>query len=1833
MFLTRAQFWFGIFLGTVCGGLLLANTARAAGPLQGIVPDNRLAITRNMDFPGNDLQPIFQTTLENCAQTCLDDSACKAFTYNLKSLACFPKSGVSEAKPFDRAISARVFRTSPRVLKQQKARLQRLSFLPASFFAEARRQAEGLAKKHPADEWSVDQLERASRNALATKRLRDAMAFMAESVTLSDSPSGWLKFALLAFKVPPQNGADRGTLIRTASAAAINAFVRARTARVKADALRVLAGVLERRDRGRLSIDALRLAQAIRPQAETAKALDRALRLFGFRVTEHTVDNNAAQPRICVTFSEALVPAGVDYGTYVRLPEPGLAVESKGRQICVEGVRHGARYRLTFRKGLPAQSGEKLLKSVDLSVYVRDRAPSAHFVGRAYVLPRGEAARIPIVTVNLDKVDLTIRRVGERNLVRVLRNGMFANPLSSWDERDLKKSLGAEVWSGVGLVSRELNKDVTTALPIGDAVKTFKPGVYVLSARVPGDKSQDNAAASQWFVVTDLGISTMKGADGLHVFVRSLDTVAPKQGARVRLVAINNMVLAETTTDAAGYARFAPGLLRGAAASSPALVTVEKGDDFAFLGLTSPAFDLSDRGVRGRRSPPPIDVFLTTDRGAYRAGETVHATALVRDARAEALSGLALTAIVTRPDGVEFTRILSADQGAGGHVFAVPLPPTAERGTWTMRLYADPKAKALVTAKFLVEDFTPERVDFKLALRGAALKVTDVPVLDLAARYLYGAPAANLAVEAETRVSLADGLDGYPGYSFGPQDQPFAARVSFTNGKLRTDASGKLAFALTMPKVGKVMRPLKLRALVRVREGSGRPVERRIERALAPATTLLGIKPLFDGVLPQGGLAAFDVRAVGPDLRPRAVSQLRWSLVRVKTRYQWYESYGNWSYEPITTRTRIASGELTLGTAAPGHVEAPVDWGRYELRLASASAPYSSASFAFTAGWYASAGSGNTPDTLDIGLDKPRYKIGDVAHVRLVPRYAGTALVTVVSNRLIAMKTVAVKKGENMISLPVTEDWGSGAYVSATVIRPLDVAAGHNPSRAIGLNWASVDPGQHRLQVAFTTADTVRPRGILPAALKVSGLRAGETAYASIAAVDLGILNLTNFAAPDPDGHYFGQAKLGMDIRDVYGRLIDGLQGRRGQVRSGGGSPVSEHLQSAPPVGKLVSFFSGPLKVAADGTVRADFDLPAFNGTVRLMAVVWSKTGVGQASKDVLARDPVVLTASLPHFLAPHDTSRVLLEISHAFGPTGRMGLTITGSDGLGLDVGALPASFDLAAKQTRRFSLPLTAPGAEGAAKITVVLTTPDGQKLTKVLTVPVRANDPKVSRTTRIELARGKTFTLTADAFDGYRPGSGRATLSVGPIARFDAAGLLEALDRYPYGCTEQLTSKALPLLYFGDVAEALDLGPHKAVRTRIKQAIAEILSNQSSAGSFGLWAPGNGDLWLDSYVSDFLSRARSKGYSVPPVAFRLAMDNLRNQLNYAQDFEKGGEGIAYALMVLAREGAANIGDLRYYADAKADQFATPLALAQLGAALAYYGDQPRADRMFRKAGQRLKAQSSVPESAAWRVDFGTDLRDTAAVLTLAAEAGSEVLDQQALAARLSPDALVSRRRSTQENMWSLLAADALIKAAPAGAFLLNGAPVSGPLVQVLDAETEAGQRVQITNASGKSAVAMLTTTGIPLQAEPASGNGYRIERQYYTMDGQPVSVGTVPLNRRMVVVLTVSPSRVSKARLIVNDPLPAGFRIDNPHLLRSGDVKALSWLKAAAQTRHTEFRDDRFVAAVDWSGKKPLQLAYIVRATAPGRFHHPAASVEDMYRPQFHARTASDVVLIRP
>jgi uncharacterized protein YfaS (alpha-2-macroglobulin family) len=315
--------------------------------------------------------------------------------------------------------------------------------------------------------------------------------------------------------------------------------------------------------------------------------------------------------------------------------------------------------------------------------------------------------------------------------------------------------------------------------------------------------------------------------------------------------------------------------------------------------------------------------------------------------------------------------------------------------------------------------------------------------------------------------------------------------------------------------------------------------------------------------------------------------------------------------------------------------------------------------------------------------------------------------------------------------------------------------------------------------------------------------------------------------------------------------------------------------------------------------------------------------------------------------------------------------------------------------------------------------------------------------------------------------------------------------------------------------------------------------------------------------------------------------------------------------------------MGDLRYLVDNKLADFKSPLAKGQLGAALALLGDRARSRTAFDAAQATLTEQR---EDGLFRYDYGSKLRDAAGLLALLAEGNAERPQIVRVAAELDGARQASRYTSTQEQLWMVLAAQALAREADAFALTIDGQGHRGALYRNLAAARLDRAPVVIRNDTQTDARVVLSVSGIPLSPAPAVDEGYSVERQIRTMGGEVVP-GELKQNERYVMMLTITEKVVRSARLLVVDPLPAGLEIENANLGTGASTEGLSFLGEVPTAENTEARDDRFVAAFNRTGSSPksFNIGYIVRAVTPGRYVHPAAIAEDMYRPERFGRTA--------
>ncbi|MBV8166409.1 MAG: alpha-2-macroglobulin family protein, partial [Alphaproteobacteria bacterium] len=848
-------------------------------------------------------------------------------------------------------------------------------------------------------------------------------------------------------------------------------------------------------------------------------------------------------------------------------------------------------------------------------------------------------------------------------------------------------------------------------------------------------------------------------------------------------------------------------------------------------------------------------------------------------------------------------------------------------------------------------------------------------------------------------------------------------------------------------------------------------------------------------------------------------------------------------------------------------VNQQVGWGRYRLTVTDPETG-AATSMRFRGGWQATAEAGDTPDKVEVSVAQPQYRVGETARVNIKPPFAGELLLTIASDKVFETKTMSIPAEGATLDIKTSADWGTGAYVLASFYRPLGTGRPRDVVRAIGLAWIGLDLSERTLAVAMTLPDVVTPRQRVPVSLKVSGAGSDEPVFLTLAAVDEGILQLTRYASPQPQRYYFGKRRLAVEMRDDYARLLDG-KGTVGRIRSGGDGMGGRGLPVVPT--KSVALFSGIVPVAADGSVQVPIEIPDFNGQLRLMAVAFSKTRVGGGEAFLTVRDPVIAEVILPRFLAPGDEGRMTLQLHNVDNAAGAYRVRLATSGPLAVD--DRERSYDLARDGRKIETIPIRGTTA-GIGTISLAVEGPNGFAISRDYSIAVRSPHYPITLEQAALQASNAEFKIDPSLLDAFVPGDVAVALSYSGVRGIDVPGLLQSLDRYPYGCTEQLTSRALPLIYFNDLALLESKPQDKGVPWRVQDAIDKVVQRQDADGSFGLWRVGDGAAtpWLQVFATDFLARAKQAGYDVPTEVLARAYKRLQGASYGNEEIDAN----AYGAYVLARANLADLGELRYLHDQNAPKIDSPLALAHLAGALATMGDRARAASAFDRARTQL----------GWRAKkdyYQSPLRDAAALVAIAAETRqSDVV--QAVVPQLETFGSRAKWTTTQEKSWMLMAAEAMLKGAGPVQLSVNGlSPVSAALPTSFKPSIEqVGRGYAVSNRSQGAVWRSLVLHGTPKDAPPALANGLTIEKKYLTLDGQDADLATVRQNDRLIVSITGRSTRRELIPAVLVDMLPSGFEIEAVLLRGENGDAPYGFLPKMNVTRTREARDDRFVAA---------------------------------------------------
>jgi hypothetical protein len=1581
------------------------------------------------------------------------------------------------------------------------------------------------------------------------------------------------------------------------------------------------------------------------------------------------IETGGDNPVACLEFTQPLAnDPQTNFADYIAL-EPAASVnfEPVNNSLCLRGLPYDVDRQVTIREGLPAANGKKTRKDETFTLTFGDRPSFVGFAGSGVILPRAEADGVGIETVNVSKLKLEVLRVSDRILSqRSLEEGQAAAE-GSWDYWSIENEgsdFGVSIWKGelpVQLRPQDRNKTQTTVFPLGSVLSDRNPGAYVIrvidATPSAGSRGQNNdrpAAAARWIMYTDMALQSFSGATGMDVVVRGLKSARPMGGVTMTLIAQNNDELARARSNGEGRVRFAQALMKGEGPQAARYVfAYGSGGDFAALDLQRGTLDLSERDVGGRYAPGDVDAYMFTERGIYRPGEVVRVNGMLRDPAGRAIANRQSTLIIYRPNGTEFRRLrLLEAKDAGSIIKNIQIDRAAPRGSWRAVLEVDGQDAPAGEVSFSVEDFVPQRLRVTVKGSEAALTAGQTRAIDVDAQFLYGAPGAGLTVQGEGRLQVdPNPFPALQGYTWGRQDERFDEQF-FQLPETVTDGAGRAQLQVALAAPPQTSLPLRAKVVASVLEPGGRTVRENFDIPVRLQAQYIGVKPKGDGFVRAGQPASFDVVAVDANAR-RIGSRVQWRLVEEDWSYDWYLEGGQWKWRRTGRDINVAGGQGTIDIptgAAATITQAQLREGAYRLIIRN-EASGAETTHRFGVGWGGWASDTDTPDMVAVSPPSTPVRAGGRVEIDIRPPYAGEAQIVVATDRVLSMHTERIPAGGKKISLRAEADWGAGAYVLVTVMTPRDPAGRRDtpvvPRRAVGVGYVPVDMANRTLTVAVgENMGTVRPRQRIEFPITVSGAPRGESVRVTLAAVDEGILQLTKFESPDPKEHYFGRRALGVGVRDDYGRLLNPNLGAAARPRQGGDSLGGEGLTVVPT--KTVALWSGLVKLDRAGRARIPLDVPDFNGELRLMAVAWSETALGADETPVTVRDPVVADLTLPRFLAPGDEAFATLRVDNVEGASGTYQVALAGTGAARAQGAAQRLMLQKGGNQTIR--IPVSAP-AQGIGRLSLSLTGPN-INLTHDYDIEARAPFLPVTNVVLASQLRGQTFSLTAAALAGFQPAQARALVSYSSFAGLDPAPLLDALERYPYGCTEQLVSVAMPLLYVNTLAPQSNRARDPRLNPRLNEVVTKLLDRQTPDGAFGLWRAGDAaaNPWLGAYAADFLVRAKQNGLVVPDAPMEGVYQGLRaiarldDFSNVAYDFEVyrwlgnpdtkellRSRASAYALYVLAKAGKADIGQVRYFHDTKLSREPSPLARAHIAAALSHLGDTARARSAFRQAEQALGYRNTGDYHQ-------SPVRDTAGVLALAAEAAAQDQSLNALVQRLTRrienDAPKADQLMTQEQAHLLMAANALLKTAGPVRVSINGA-AAGPVTGYAATAQQLVNAVTFRNDGQGAVWRSLTTSGAPLAAPAPFSNGLSIDKRIFNLGGGLADLNSIRQGDRVVVVLSGSPEGQRLYPAAIVDLLPAGLEIESILGPQDGLGEAgydgkrndgpFAWIGRIAYTRIAEKRDDRYVAALDVVGGG-YTVAYVARAVTPGTYALPGASIEDMYKPGVGGRSST-------
>ena len=1245
--------------------------------------------------------------------------------------------------------------------------------------------------------------------------------------------------------------------------------------------------------------------------------------------------------------------------------------------------------------------------------------------------------------------------------------------------------------------------------------------------------------------------------------------------------------------------------------------------------------------VGGKDIQKGLKGFIYGERGVWRPGDTLHISFMLEDREKRIPDKHPVALEIYNPRGQFYTKMISTQGTNGFYTFAVPTQADDPTGLWNAYV----KVGGTAFHKSLrIETIKPNRLKITLALPTILQASSKDVYAPLTSSWLTGATASRLKAKVEMSLSKVNTqFKNYGQYLFNNPATDFTTvRADVFNGVL--DAEGRAGVNIQLPVATGAPGMLNATFTTRVFEPGGDASIYSQTVPFSPFTSYVGINLNQ----PKGKYIetdkdhVFDIVTVNDQGQPVNRSNLEYKIYRISWSWWWEngeESFG--TYINNSSITPVASGNLqTTGGKASFkfRINYP-DWGRYLVYVKDRESGHATGGTVYI-DWPDWRGRSNKTDPsgikmLAFSLDKDSYEIGETATAIIPAAAGGRALVSLENGSTVLQQQwlEVSDQGDTKLTFKITPEMAPNVYLHISLLQPHAQTVNDLPVRMYGIAPVFVTNRQTILQPQIKMPEVLRPETDFNVTVSE---KSGKPMTYTLAIVDDGLLDLTNFKTPDPWNEFYAREALGIRTWDMYDDVLGASGGRYSSLFSTGGDASLKPADAKANRFKPVVKFIGPFYLAKGKQQTHTLKLPMYVGSVRAMVVAGQDGAYGNAEKTAFVRTPLMLLSTLPRVLSTQEEITVPVNVFAMENQVKNVTVSLEAS-GAGVQITGnrqQSLTFDQPGDQLAYFTLKT----GSKTGKATIHLTASgNGQQTKETIEIEVRNPNPVVTLRNSQWIEAGQEAELSY-TLAGSSSANNQVQLEISRIPSVDISRRFDFLYNYQHHCTEQLTSKALPLLFVSQF-KAVDEQEAEKIKANVQEAIRQIYARQLPNGGFVYW-PGNAvaDEWITSYTGMFLTLAQEKGYAVHPNVLnkwkrfqRAAAQNWRmpqeasNWQIWQSELQQ-----AFRLYTLALAGAPEYGAMNRM---KEQPGLSIQAKWRLAAAYALTGKMKPAGELV------YNAETTVIPYSSMNLIYGSSDRDEAMILEtlILMKRDRDALQQ---AKKVSQNLAQENWFSTQSTAFALMAMGRLAEQLSGTLdFTWNWNGKQQPAVKsakaVFEKEIATSPKsgtVSVKNkGKGALSVDLITRTQLLNDTLPAIADNIRLDVKYTDMAGSPISVEDIRQGTDFMSAVTLSniSGTSDYSNLALTHIIPSGWEIYNermivPEVSSSSTNEANVPESSAGKYTYKDIRDDRVLTYFDLRRGESKTFTVRLQATYAGNFILPAIQCEAMYDAAVQART---------